>query len=63
MALIFTTKGELEESTLVKTTGGYETDTEIQSWQEWHLDGELVKRDVQMHLKTGLVGIPEAATF
>ena len=57
MALIYTIKGELEESTLVKTEGGYETDAEIQSWQEWHLDGELVKRDVQLHLKQGISGV------
>jgi hypothetical protein len=63
MALIFTTKGEIEESLLVKTTGGYENETEIQSWQEWRLDGELVKRDVQMHLKQGLFAPAEAATF
>ena len=58
-----TTKGELDESLLVKTDGGYETDKEIQSWQEYHLDGELVKRDVQLHLKQGLSAMPVAATF
>jgi hypothetical protein len=63
MALIFTTKGEIEESLLVKTEGGYENETEIQKWQEWHLDGELVKRDVQLHLKQGIFGLPEAATL
>lgn len=63
MALIFTTKGEIEESLLVKTNGGYENDVEIQQWQEYHLDGELVKRDVQLHLKQGLAGIPVAAAF
>lgn len=63
MALIFTTKGELEESTLTKTEGGHENDNEIVTWQEWHLEGELVKRDVQMHLKHGLVGLPDAGKF
>lgn len=63
MATIYTTKGEVEESLLVKTDGGYETEAEIQTWQEWHLDGELVKREVQLHLKQGIVGLPEAATF
>jgi hypothetical protein len=63
MSLIFTTKGEIEESTLVKTEGGYENDAEIQKWQEWHLDGELVKREVQLHLKQGLAGIPIAASM
>lgn len=63
MAMIFTTKGEMDESLLVKTVGGYETEHEIQSWQEYHLDGELVKRDVQLHLKQGLSGMPVAASF
>lgn len=51
---IFTTKGMLDESLLVKTTGGYETENEIQKFQEWTLNGEVVKRDVQLHLKRGL---------
>lgn len=63
MALIFTTKGDIEESTLTKTEGGHENDTEIVTWQEWHLDGEIVKRDVQMHLKQGLFTTPTAGTF
>lgn len=63
MSKIWTTKGEIDESLLVKTTGGYETDAEIQTWQEYHLDGELVKRDVQLHLKQGIAGLPEAAAF
>ncbi len=63
MAMIFTTKGNVEESSLVKTTGGYENETEVQKWQEWHLDGELVKRDVQMHLKQGLTAPSSIATF
>jgi hypothetical protein len=54
MALIFTTKGDIEESLLVKTEGGSENDLEIINWQEWRLNGELVKRDVQMHLKQGI---------
>ncbi len=63
MAMIFTTKGEIEESLLVKKTGGYETEDEIQTFQEWYLDGELVKRDVQLHLKKGLFGDAVAAQF
>jgi len=63
MALIFTTKGDVEESLLVKTEGGHENDNEIVTWQEWHMDGELVKRDVQMHLKHGLISIPTSGSF
>lgn len=61
MSLIFTTKGDIEESLLTKTEGGHENDTEIVSWQEWVLDGEIVKREVQMHLKQGLEGFPVAS--
>lgn len=63
MAMIKTIMGEMDESVLVKTQGGYETEDEIQTWQEWHYNGELVKRDVQLHLKHGLTGLPEAAAF
>jgi hypothetical protein len=61
MALIFTTKGDIEESLLDKTEGGSENDMEIIKWQEWRLDGEIVKREVQMHLKQGLQMFPEAS--
>lgn len=61
MALIFTTKGDIEESLLTKTVGGHENDTEIVSWQEWVLDGEIVKREVQMHLKQGFEMLPTAS--
>ena len=54
MAMIFTTKGDLEESTLVKSTGSLENENEIIHWEEWHLGEELVKRNVHMHLKQGL---------
>lgn len=63
MALIYTIKGDIDESLLVKTTGGYETEAELQTWQEWHLNGELVKRDVQLHLKQGIFAGIQAAGF
>ena len=61
MALIFTTKGDMEESLLVKTQGNSENENEIVSWQQWELDGEIVKREVQMHLKQGLQAVPVAS--
>ena len=61
MALIFTTKGNLQESLLTKTDGGHENDTEVVTWQEWTLNGEIVKREVQMHLKQGLLTVPTAS--
>jgi hypothetical protein len=63
MALIFTTLGEVEESTLVKTTGAHESDTEIVSWEEWRFEGEIVKRNVNMHLKHGIVTDAATASF
>ena len=63
MALIFTTLGDIEESTLVKTTGEHENDTEIVSWEEWRFEGDVVKRNVNMHLKHGLIADAVAATF
>lgn len=49
--MIFTTKGMLDEDTLVKTDGGIDNDNECTTWQEWRLDGEIVKRDLQVRLK------------
>ena len=54
MAEIFTTKGMIEESLLVKTEGGHENENEILTWQEWRLNDELVKREAQMILKQGV---------
>jgi hypothetical protein len=63
MALISTTKGDIDESLLEFTEGGYENDNELQTFQQWTLEGEVVKRDVQLHLKKGLAGIPIAASM
>lgn len=60
MALIFTTLGDVEESTLEKTTGSSENESEIVSWQEWRFNGDIVKREVQLHLKQGLNILPVA---
>ena len=48
---IETTKGPIDESRLVKKLGAIETDTEDTSWREYYLEGELVRRDVQIQLK------------
>lgn len=54
MALITTTKGDIEETLLVKTIGDFENDDLTMSWEEWRLDNEIVKRNVAMVLKQGL---------
>ena len=61
MAEIFTTLGMVEESTLVKTEGSTDTETETTQWQEWRKDGEIVKREVQMQLKQGVFMPAEAS--
>lgn len=55
MPEIWTTHGMVEEALLVKTEGGHDNENETVTWQEWHLDGELVKREVQMRLKKGVM--------
>ncbi len=51
--------GEVHESLLVRSEGRREDDNEIATWQEWRLDGELVRRDAQVQLKRwpGAAGI------
>lgn len=51
MALITTTKGEMDESLLEKREGGLDNDNETTTWVEYWLDGELVHRSVNMVLK------------
>jgi hypothetical protein len=51
MALIFTTKGDVEESTLDRTVGFEDRPHEFVVWVEWKLGDELVKRDAHLILK------------
>lgn len=51
MALVNTTKGLLEESTLAITTGFEDRPNEFVVWKEWRLGDELVKRDAHVILK------------
>jgi hypothetical protein len=51
MALIITTKGEMEESLLEKKEGTLDNEHETTLWTEYWLDGELVHRSVHMSLK------------
>ena len=64
MALITTTKGEMDDSLLEKKEGGIDNENENTKWVEYWLDGELVHRSVDMVLKRATVaGFPVAATF
>lgn len=59
-AMIYTTKGMMDESLLVKTDGVVNNYNEYTTWQEWRLDGEIVKREAQIHLKKGLAFAADA---
>ena len=64
MALVTTTKGEMEESLLEKQQGTVDNDNETTHWTEYWLDGELVHRSVHMTLKKfNLMGEAVAASF
>ena len=55
MALINTTHGPLEESTLARTVGFEDRPNEFVVWVEWKLGEELVRRDAHVILKQGSV--------
>ena len=51
MALVNTTKGEMDEALLEKKEGVVDNDHEITRWVEYWHEGELVHRSVHVHLK------------
>ena len=51
MALVTTTKGEMDETLLEKKEGLVENDHEITSWVEYWHEGEMVHRSVHVMLK------------
>ena len=51
MAIVITTKGEMDESLLDKREGSIDNENELTRWIEYWLDGELVHRSVHVHLK------------
>jgi hypothetical protein len=61
MALVTTTKGEMEESLLEKKEGMVENDHEMTRWIEYWLEGELVHRSVHVHLKKNVLADGVAA--
>lgn len=52
MALITTTKGDMDESLLEKREGSIDNDIEYTTWVEYWLAGELVHRSAHVTLKT-----------
>ena len=63
MALITTTKGEMDESLLEKKEGAVDNDTEYTTWVEYWHEGELVHRSVHVTLKKALELGAVAASF
>ena len=51
MALVTTTKGEMDDSLLEKREGTVDNDNELTTWVEYWLDGELVNRSAHVTLK------------
>ena len=63
MAMITTTKGEIDEALLTKKEGHVDNDNEYTTWVEYWLDGELVHRSVHVTLKKAVSFVAEAAAF
>ena len=63
--MIETTKGPMDESKLVKTTGEIDDENECTNWVEYRFEGELVHRSAHVTLKpkAGAVAQSEAARF
>jgi hypothetical protein len=53
--LVTTTKGDMDDSLLVKKEGGFEDNNECTTWVEYWLDGELVHRSAHVALKKPLI--------
>lgn len=63
MAIVTTTKGDMDTALLVKKEGNMEDDNEITNWVEYYLDGELVHRSVHVHLKKNIAAKVIAASM
>jgi hypothetical protein len=59
--IVTTTKGDMDDSLLVKQEGAMENDNELTSWTEYWLDGELVHRSVHVLLKKNVTAEGVAA--
>ena len=63
MALVTTTKGEMDESLLEKREGSLDNDIECTNWVEYWHEGEIVHRSVHVSLKTAPALFAEAASL
>ena len=51
MALVTTTKGDMDDSLLEKREGSVDNENEYTTWTEYWLDGEIVHRSAHVTLK------------
>ena len=49
--IVTTTKGDMDDSLLVKQEGTVDNENELTVWTEYWLDGELVHRSAHVTLK------------
>jgi hypothetical protein len=63
MALITTTKGDMDETLLEKKEGSVDNDNEYTTWVEYWYKGELVHRSAHVTLKKAMQLSAEAASF
>jgi hypothetical protein len=63
MALVTTTKGEMDESLLEKREGSLDNDNETTTWVEYWLEGELVHRSAHVQLKKTVTLTSAVASF
>ena len=49
--IVTTTKGDMDDSLLVKQEGSLDNDIETTTWTEYWLEGELVHRSAHVTLK------------
>jgi hypothetical protein len=61
--IVTTTKGDMDDSLLVKKEGSLDNEIEYTTWVEYYLDDELVHRSAHVTLKTSPALFAEAAEF
>ena len=63
MAIVTTTKGDMDTDLLEKKVGDMEDDNEKTNWIEYYLEGELIHRSVHVHLKKNVIADAMAQSF
>ena len=63
MAIITTTKGDMDDALLEKREGTVDNDNELTTWVEYWLEGELVHRSAHVTLKKTVTLTSSVASF